>query len=711
MRFKNSDTKRKIAIGALFLIIFMLLAAVFFLHTSEPDNPIDETLQVSRMWNTGTRLLADQEKINRIDSANINDGKADEKSPSAEEQKKDDGETENDSRQGSSDANNVSSPDISQIVDIDENSQSSGEQHGNNNGQSDQGNDTSDDGDSVDAYFSTSIINGDILDKKEYSFVIKHLKPELTVKGISVTVNGEENTYSPKTGRFETNLALGENKIIVKVMYQSEGNTITASKGYTVYYAPGDKVVIVTDLFDRTVDQSSISFSAYGLKGSKKLDATVKVNGRKINGNGENYEAPLELGDNTITITAGGRTDSVTKTYRVTYAENIFKIVTTLSSTVLYGTEVQTSPEAVVYTGKDENCKFKVHVNKVTGKEKLVSVRAFFYDNSNGKVLKADADGYYTMTIPTRGSALVTLTYLDSSGSEHRYQYSVRFKRTSGTTPVEKQPRIEARVEVGNQILNLQSGMEFKSPNIVININAKSYQNEQLYYNHMTVVVNGQKYPQHSYQVGSWFGYDVYLKQGENIITISLMDDDQYTVTKTYKLYYTPGKVKITVSVEATTVGLGYLIPRQTVEVDGGTSVAEIVTDLLTKYGYTYDSTGSINNGFYLARIKRPGITNGYSIPSDLKAMIEADGGDISMETGPVSPDSLGEFDFYRYSGWMYSYNGSYPGYSMSSCKPQDGAVIRVRFTLALGKDIGGSVSSGGSYGGGSIQGNYGKEW
>lgn len=48
--------------------------------------------------------------------------------------------------------------------------------------------------------------------------------------------------------------------------------------------------------------------------------------------------------------------------------------------------------------------------------------------------------------------------------------------------------------------------------------------------------------------------------------------------------------------------------------------------------------------------------------------------------------DSLGEFDYYRWSGWMFSYNGRYPGYSMSACKPQDGAVIRLRYTLALGK-------------------------
>lgn len=53
--------------------------------------------------------------------------------------------------------------------------------------------------------------------------------------------------------------------------------------------------------------------------------------------------------------------------------------------------------------------------------------------------------------------------------------------------------------------------------------------------------------------------------------------------------------------------------------------------------------------------------------------------------------------------------NGSYPGYGMNVCKPQDGSVIRVRYTLALGKDIGGFTSASGSYGVSS--GNYYKEW
>ena len=73
------------------------------------------------------------------------------------------------------------------------------------------------------------------------------------------------------------------------------------------------------------------------------------------------------------------------------------------------------------------------------------------------------------------------------------------------------------------------------------------------------------------------------------------------------------------------------------------------------------------------------------------------------MWTNSYYENSLGEFDFTAESGWMYSVNGQYPNYGMSECFPKDGDVIRIRFTLALGKDIGGGMAGGSS--------NYGKEW
>ena len=76
---------------------------------------------------------------------------------------------------------------------------------------------------------------------------------------------------------------------------------------------------------------------------------------------------------------------------------------------------------------------------------------------------------------------------------------------------------------------------------------------------------------------------------------------------------------------------------------------------------------------------------------------------------GNESSDSLGEHDYTQGSGWMYSVNGKYCNYSMSDYHPQNGDVVRIRYTLANGKDIGGYTSTG--TGNGNINSNYAKEW
>lgn len=57
--------------------------------------------------------------------------------------------------------------------------------------------------------------------------------------------------------------------------------------------------------------------------------------------------------------------------------------------------------------------------------------------------------------------------------------------------------------------------------------------------------------------------------------------------------------------------------------------------------------------------------------------------------------DQLGEFDFGQGSGWMYSINDSYPNVGFSDTYMFDGAVMKVRYTLWYGKDIGGAGSMG----------------
>ena len=556
-------------------------------------------------------------------------------------------------------------------------------------------------------YFTTSIIDNDILTEKDYTFTITHLKPELTVSGVSVSVNGEKQTFRGIENSFHVRLDKGKNEIIVKAVYLKDGEYINALRSYTVYLADSQSVIIITDLEHITeVSKSELAFSAYAIKGEKRLAAYVRVNGKTVNGKDDSFKANLEYGENTITVTAGGRKDSVTKQYTVKYSEDIFKISTTISDTVITNDTAQPDYkyEELTIKADTEYYKFKVYVNKVTGKENLRRIR---FDS---QTVTPGGDGYYTVKLSQRKPIYLVLYYTDSQGNNLSYRYLLRFKRNGESTPQDKYPTVYAQVEVADTVINLENGLTFKNPDIITNVTALSWDNEQLYYNNFSVSINGTAISQQCSQTGAWFGYNTYLtNEGENIITVTVTDNDGYSVTKSWRVYYEKGNVKVKVSVEATTVGLGYLIAPTEVEVPGGTSVMEIVTALLEKNGYTYNANG----GTYLSYIGKPGICTGYYVDPELIDLILNDGMD-DMGAGnapkPASYDRLGEFDFYRWSGWMYSYNGKYPGYGMNVCKPQDGSVIRIRYTLALGKDIGGfRANQGGSYG--VTAGNYYREW
>ena len=552
------------------------------------------------------------------------------------------------------------------------------------------------------------------MESETYGFSIQHLTT-LEVTGMSAAVNGKEYLFPANSRYMNVRLATGANTITVSVNYrEADGSTVCASKSYTVYYAQAVELIIVAKRVSdnkplnelATVTDGELTFTASMVQdGNEYPVQSVTLNGRTLTGIGDTYTASLNSGENEIWIKGSYQSSSAEKPYFITYNAKAFQIKTSISDTVIDDNMAQSSASFEKVTVDSEQYRFWLQLIQSTGKESID--RVYVKDSTATVTLTKESDGWYTVQMGREDRKLY-INYKDSLGQPKTYKYQLHFQRNAEDTPENRQPTISPEIEMDGTIIGLTDGLTLKNPDVILLVDGHSYTGKQLYSSNYTVSVNGMVVPAPVSQSGSKFGYSTYLSnEGANTITITATDADGYSATRSWTVYYENGDITVTVSVEATTVGLGYLVYPTAVTVPGGTDAWSIVEKVLTENGYGISGSGS-----YLSAIQRSGICSGFFIDPELMELIMADGMDengAGLDPQPFSMDSLGEFDFYRWSGWMYSYNGSYPGYGMNVCKPQDGSVIRVRYTLALGKDIGGFTSASGSYGVSS--GNYYKEW
>lgn len=163
----------------------------------------------------------------------------------------------------------------------------------------------------------------------------------------------------------------------------------------------------------------------------------------------------------------------------------------------------------------------------------------------------------------------------------------------------------------------------------------------------------------------------------------------------------------VVMSVEKLTLGQGFIMEPQRVPYYKGENLAKVLDRALTSIGRTYESTGSLTDGFYLAAVEdpdRPSI--GTTIPDYIREMwasakavnpgIKA----ISYTDEKNDPSTLGEFDYFSQSGWMISVNNSFPPVGAASISAADGLVVRWQFTLI---GLGGDLGNGGTTAAGSV--------
>lgn len=697
------------------MAILLCMAAVLCVTRLQTGHaPREDARAASRMLYSPGEVLYDGDRVTAMDSANDAEVPEDETPPdqpdAPESSQPDDTPTPDAPPVDSDTASSDGRDGIGDLLDIADNGGGSGGQTPDHAAPGDV---TVPEAPDAALYFTTSIIDGETTAEETYTFTITH-QPQREPIGLAVTVNGRELRYAAQTTSVMVHLAAGANTIVVSADYQEDGGTVRATRSYTVYYAqPGELIIVAKRTSDGrqlgelgTVSEGTLTFTACAERdGSTYPVQSVELNGRTLAGSGGSYTADLNSGENRIRVKASYQSSTADVTYTITYNASAFQISTTISDTVIDDSTAQSSASFEKVTVDSQQYKFRLNLFRSTGREAIDRVRV---SDSTGTVsLTADSEEYYTVDMGREDRQLY-IDYRDSTGRSKTYKYLLHFQRGAEDTPEDRQPTIIAQVEADGTVIGLTNGLTMKTPDLIVLVDGRSYNGQQLYANNYTVSVNGTVVSAPISQSGYQFGYTAYLSNvGANTITITATDGDGYAATRSWTVYYEEGTVTVTVSVEATTVGLGYLVPPTEVTVPGGTDAWSIVEKVLTENGYTVSVRGS-----YLSAIQRSGICSGFFIDSELMDLIMADGMDengAGLDPQPFSMDSLGELDFYRWSGWMYSYNGSYPGYGMNVCKPQDGSVIRVRYTLALGKDIGGYSSANGNYGVSS--GNYYKEW
>lgn len=697
------------------MAILLCMAAVLCVTRLQTGRaPREDARAASRMLYSPGEVLYDGDRVTAMDSANDAEVPEDETPPdqpdAPESSQPDDTPTPDAPPVDSDTASSDGRDGIGDLLDIADNGGGSGGQTPDHAAPGDV---TVPEAPDAALYFTTSIIDGETTAEETYPFTITH-QPQREPIGLAVTVNGRELRYAAQTTSVTVHLAAGANTIVVSADYREDGGTVRATRSYTVYYAqPGELIIVAKRTSDGrqlgelgTVSEGALTFTACAERdGSTYPVQSVELNGRTLAGSGGSYTADLNSGANTIRIKGSYQSSTADVTYTITYNANAFRIETSISDTVIDDNTAQSSASFEKVTVDSQQYKFRLHLIQSAGKGSIDRVRV---SDSTGTVsLTADSEEYYTVQMGREDRQLY-IDYRDSTGRSRTYKYMLHFQRGAEGTPEDRQPTIIAQVEADGTVIGLTNGLTMKTPDLIVLVDGRSYNGQQLYANNYTVSVNGTVVSAPISQSGYQFGYTAYLSnEGANTITITATDGDGYSATRSWTVYYENGDITVTVSVEATTVGLGYLVAPTEVTVPGGTDAWTVVQQVLTENGYTVSGSGS-----YLSAIQRSGICSGFFIDSELMELIMADGMDengAGLDPQPFSMDSLGEFDFYRWSGWMYSYNGSYPGYGLNVCKPQDGSVIRVRYTLAMGKDIGGYSSANGNYGVSS--GNYYKEW
>lgn len=652
MKKTNKKLIRFLTISVVPLLLIISIVLTGFQTKVQPENPLNTESTSSKMLpNAGKTIGLEGEYLANLGNADINKAEVSDENideASLESNDKNDGKGdigETSDNIGDSDKVNPNNPGDFQIPS----------------------------GDTTDTvYFTTTIKNGEVVYSRDYSFKINHKQENLRVKEERVYIN---NIQQPQ---FKGNVLLeeGKNEIKVSVTYvDKQGKKMTLYQDYVVYVDLGN-LVIRSDLKNKTVETDTLDFTASATLQKKEVPVTVKCNGEELKSSSDNkYRAKLNEGENTIELFAesGGKSDKQTYTIQCRLPKDS-KIETDL----------------VDQTVNSDTFSFKASILNVSSKGRLTVV-------CNKKTILPVEENKYTVQLNI-GANIIRLKATDIVNGKlvtlAEESYVIKYV-----------PIADEETKPAIKHINVTDGMTITGNEFTLDLLPEDYKGNRIYSEGIVVQLNGKVY-KNTWQ-SEFTSYLLYLQGGANTLDIRIKDSDGRYTDYSYKINCKTvedgEKIgEITVSIDANVLGLGYIVAPVKVPIRQGETGSYFLTRFLEEKGFKYKHTGSLDIGFYLSRIMKPGIATGVSIPEDLRQAIDKDGLEWKEQR---YDDSIGEFDYCQGSGWMYSVNGSFPGYGFSDVVFKDGDVVRIRYTLAYGKDIGGYKATGG-------QGqNYDKVW
>lgn len=525
-------------------------------------------------------------------------------------------------------------------------------------------------------YFTTSITNNETVTDPLYSVTVNHLDETLIAQEMKVTVNGK------KLSDYKGVLLLteGTNDIQFQVIYkQSDNKLFRVSQSYRVTLNSQD-IVITTDLKDQTVIEDTISFTATATQGEQDAKLNVFMNNKELKPlTGSAYKATLTEGKNTFKLTAQVNGKKAEQNYTVIYEKE--KI------TIKLNTDLKDQ--------QANSAEFSFYA-KATANEADVPLSITVNDQ---KVESADGMNYVVQLI--NGTNVVKL-----SGNYQDEQMERQYKISYNDPNVNEKPQVDP--DAPKLVTDLKSGSKVKGDIKTINVWPVTASGERIRGKNVLVQVNGENVP-FTWDDSAKTSYKLTLQTGQNTVTIKVWDDKDRTVTETFMITsVAPAEDgiigQVTISLEASVLGVPYLIKPTKMDIHQGEKGSYIVDQFMRDHGYDYGKTGNLDSSFYLRDVSKPGMLNHVAIPDDLWEIVEKVSTTSNREA--YSRDSLSEFDFANGSGWMFSVNNDYPNYGFSDAYFLDGDVVRVRYTLHYGKDIGGHEASGNG-----TNDNWKKEW